>query len=81
MFGEKSYDALDLNDTEFMEDYAAFEGSIADLDKRLASIICQAFDDCSGLESAFRVRDLKLSKGNFCTVNTYIFSRLSITFT
>lgn len=55
VFGEKSYDALDLNDDEFMNDYEKFESSIADLDRRLAAIICQGFEDCSGLESAFRV--------------------------
>ena len=56
MFGEKSYDALDLDATEFLEDFETFTGQIADLDRRLASIICQGFEDCSGMESAFRVR-------------------------
>lgn len=55
VFGEKSYDALDLDEKEFIEDYEQFTDHIHDLDKRLASIICQGYDDCSGLESAFRV--------------------------
>ena len=56
MFGDKAYDALDLDDNDFMEDYETFTKHIADLDKRLASIICQGFEDSSGLESSFRVR-------------------------
>ena len=38
-----------------MGDYVAFKKQIADLDRRLASIINQAFDDCSGVESTFKV--------------------------
>ena len=43
-----------------MEDYVEFKLKIADLDRRLASIICQAFDDCSGVESAFKVYTARL---------------------
>lgn len=53
--GDKPYDPLDLDEKEFLEDYDQFTDQIHDLDKRLGSILCQGFDDCSGLESAFRV--------------------------
>ena len=55
MFGEKSYDAVDLDEKEFLEDYERFTWQIEDLDRRLASIICQGFEDTCGLESSFRV--------------------------
>jgi len=61
VFGEKSYDALELDEKEFLSDYEVFTSHIEDFDKRLASIICQGFEDCSELESAFRV-------GNFLSV-------------
>lgn len=40
---------------EFPYDYEEFKEFILDLDRRLASIACQAFEDCSGLESVFKV--------------------------
>lgn len=39
----------------FDEDYADFETKIQDLDRRLATIFCQAFDDCSSIESGAKV--------------------------
>jgi len=56
MFGSKTYDALDPEDPTFELDYADFRRKIGDLDRRLASILCQAFDDCCNLESVFKVR-------------------------
>jgi len=56
MFGSKTYDALDPEDPAFELDYADFQRKIRDLDRRLASILCQAFDDCCNLESVFKVR-------------------------
>ncbi|CAE1321056.1 DNAH [Acanthosepion pharaonis] len=40
---------------EFLQDYNVFRENISDLDHRLSTIICQAFDDCSGLDSCFRL--------------------------
>lgn len=40
---------------DFVKDYADFEENIEDLDRRLGNIVCQAFDDCSGTEGAFKV--------------------------
>jgi dynein heavy chain len=56
MFGSKTYDALDPEDPAFEMDYVEFQRKIRDLDRRLASILCQAFDDCCNLESVFKVR-------------------------
>lgn len=55
VFATKTYDVLDPEDTSFIEDYEDFQANIEDLDRRLASILCQAFDDCSNLESVFKV--------------------------
>lgn len=56
VFATKTYDVLDPEDPSFLLDYEAFQSNIQDLDRRLASILCQAFDDCSNLESVFKVR-------------------------
>lgn len=39
----------------FDDDYADFETKIQDLDRRLATIFCQAFDDCNSIESCAKV--------------------------
>jgi dynein heavy chain len=56
LFGSKTYDALNPEDPAFEMDYVDFQTKITDLDRRLASILCQAFDDCCNLESVFKVR-------------------------
>ncbi|GFG28503.1 hypothetical protein Cfor_03628 [Coptotermes formosanus] len=56
MFGSKTYDAMDPEDPAFELDYADFHRKIRDLDRRLASILCQAFDDCCNLESVFKAQ-------------------------
>ena len=35
--------------------YKNFQEKIGDIDRRMATIVCQGFDDCSGLESTFKV--------------------------
>ena len=55
LFTERTYDSLDPQDPLFMEDYENFNAAIADLDRRLATIVCQGFDDCSGPEAVFKV--------------------------
>ncbi|GAB5581369.1 dynein axonemal heavy chain 17 isoform X1 [Prionailurus iriomotensis] len=51
VFAECKYDPLDPGDSSFDDDYAGFETKIQDLDRRLATIFCQGFDDCSSIES------------------------------
>ncbi|MCJ8738378.1 hypothetical protein PDJAM_G00035190 [Pangasius djambal] len=58
MFTEKSYDCLDVCNAEFEADFAEFECKVKDTDLRLGAIFCQAFDDASGLEYAFKVLDM-----------------------
>ena len=49
---------------EFVEDYNQFRERIADLDRRLASIVCQGFDDCPSTESALKVESSKARSFN-----------------
>ncbi|XP_062567134.1 dynein beta chain, ciliary-like [Saccostrea cucullata] len=58
VFTNKSYDCLDPSSNEFLDDYQMFLDKIGDFDRRLATIICQGFDDCSGLESVFKLLDI-----------------------
>ncbi|VTJ75474.1 Hypothetical predicted protein [Marmota monax] len=55
VFAECKYDPLDPGDSSFDNDYADFETKIQDLDRRLATIFCQAFDDCSSIESSAKL--------------------------
>ena len=55
VFSERTYDCLDTTSQEFLNDYKNFFDQISDFDRRLATCICQGFDDASGLESAFKV--------------------------
>lgn len=54
-FSARASDVLEPDDESFAVDCAKFGESITDLDSKLAAILCQAFDDCSNLESAFKV--------------------------
>nr|CAD7405000.1 unnamed protein product [Timema poppensis] len=59
VFACKTYDVLNPEDEAFVQDYVEFQSRIRDLDRRLASVLCQAFDDCCNLESVFKVRCLE----------------------
>lgn len=61
-FACQTYDALDPEDESFPEDYARFQIKMAELDTRLAAILGFAFDDCSSLESIFKVSIPKYHK-------------------
>jgi dynein heavy chain len=54
-FNNKKYDPLDPTSKEFVNDYHEFNSFVLDLDRRLSAIICQAFDDCNGLNSIFKL--------------------------
>lgn len=54
-FAKLKYDILNINSNEFEIDRNAFIEKITDLDRRISTILCQAFDDCSGLHSCFRL--------------------------
>ncbi|XP_026855443.2 LOW QUALITY PROTEIN: dynein heavy chain 9, axonemal [Electrophorus electricus] len=55
---EKSYDCLDVCNLEFEADMGEFKCKVEDMDRCLGAIFCQAFDDASGLEYAFKVLDM-----------------------
>uniref|UniRef100_F7E137 Dynein axonemal heavy chain 17 n=1 Tax=Equus caballus TaxID=9796 RepID=F7E137_HORSE len=55
VFADCKYDPLDPGDLSFDDDYADFETKIQDLDRRLATIFCQAFDDCGSIESCSKL--------------------------
>ena len=40
---------------EFSKDYAEFKDKVSDMELRLGAMVCQAFDECSNCESAFKV--------------------------
>ncbi|KAM7420609.1 hypothetical protein PAMA_015032 [Pampus argenteus] len=46
---------LDCNSEDFENQYKDFKLKIVDFECRLASLLCLAFKDCSGLESAFKL--------------------------
>uniref|UniRef100_H3A2B2 Dynein axonemal heavy chain 9 n=1 Tax=Latimeria chalumnae TaxID=7897 RepID=H3A2B2_LATCH len=58
VFSERSYDCLDIANTEFEDDVRGFQQRVEDMDRRLGTIFCQAFEDASGLEHAFKLLDM-----------------------
>ncbi|XP_030057583.1 dynein axonemal heavy chain 11 [Microcaecilia unicolor] len=55
VFQESTYNPLDFNSMEFEKDYIDFKDKILDFDRQLGSILCLAFNDCSGLEAVFKL--------------------------
>lgn len=55
VFSGKSYDVLDPDDNSFLADFEGFKQKIFEMDLKLASILCQAFEDCSNLDSIFKL--------------------------
>uniref|UniRef100_A0A6P7G4P0 Dynein beta chain, ciliary-like n=1 Tax=Diabrotica virgifera virgifera TaxID=50390 RepID=A0A6P7G4P0_DIAVI len=55
IFSGKSYDVLDPDDPSFIADFEDFTHRIFEMDMKLVAILCQAFDDCSNLESIFKL--------------------------
>nr|CAI5851783.1 unnamed protein product [Callosobruchus analis] len=54
-FSGKSYDVLEPDDSSFDADFENFKKQIFDMDMKLATILCQAFEDCSNLDSTFKL--------------------------
>lgn len=54
MFNNIQYEVLDLKDDSILKDSEAFNEICGDLDRRLAAIFSQAFDECYNLESLFK---------------------------
>ncbi|XP_077689901.1 dynein axonemal heavy chain 17 [Eretmochelys imbricata] len=54
VFADCKYDPLDPAEEEFDEDFTEFQTKIQDLDRRLAAIFSQGFNDCNSIESAVK---------------------------
>uniref|UniRef100_A0A7M4EWH0 Dynein axonemal heavy chain 9 n=1 Tax=Crocodylus porosus TaxID=8502 RepID=A0A7M4EWH0_CROPO len=55
VLSDHSYDCLD---TTNLVDASNFKQQVEDMDRRLGTIFCQAFDDASDLEHAFKLLDM-----------------------
>lgn len=55
VFRNIQYDILETEDHLIDVDYKIFDNKCLDLDRRLAAIFAQAFDDCYNLESIFKL--------------------------
>ncbi|XP_053911798.1 dynein axonemal heavy chain 17-like [Cuculus canorus] len=53
-FVECKYDPLDPTEEQWNKDFAAFQKKMEDVDRRLATIFRQGFEDCSRLASAVK---------------------------
>ncbi|XP_072737598.1 dynein axonemal heavy chain 17-like [Ciconia boyciana] len=53
-FADCRYDPLDPAEEQLNKDFAEFQEKIQDVDRRLATIFCQGFDDCNCLASAVK---------------------------
>ncbi|KAK7573934.1 hypothetical protein V9T40_011125 [Parthenolecanium corni] len=58
LFSAKTYDVLDPEDENFTNDFKSFQHRIENLDRQLASVLCQAFDECCDLDTAFKLMDV-----------------------
>ncbi|XP_060103688.1 dynein axonemal heavy chain 11 [Heteronotia binoei] len=55
IFIESTYNPLDFNNMEFDKDYDHFKHKTLEYERRLGTIFCVGFLECSGLESAFKL--------------------------
>ncbi|KAK3590847.1 hypothetical protein CHS0354_024585 [Potamilus streckersoni] len=58
VFTEATYNCMDTKDMTFVNQYESFKTKLTDFDRRMATITCQAFDDCHDLESAYKLLDI-----------------------
>eukprot|EP00731_Ephydatia_muelleri_P012058 Em0006g952a len=57
-FAGRSDDPTDISNAKFVADHQTFMRKVADMDQRLAYIMCQAFDDCPCCESIFKLLEM-----------------------
>ncbi|XP_063306953.1 dynein axonemal heavy chain 11 [Pelobates fuscus] len=55
VFKESTFDPTDCSNKDFENEYLEFKAKVLDFDTQLASLLCAAFNDSSGLEHAFKV--------------------------
>lgn len=51
------YDTMDINQKKFDEDFLVFRGKIKELERRLASVVTQGFDDNDTIMGKFKLLD------------------------
>ena len=56
-FRQLSYDTMDINVKNFDEDFLAFRNKIKELERRLASVITQGFDDNDTINGKYKLLD------------------------
>eukprot|EP00232_Nephroselmis_pyriformis_P019075 CAMPEP_0182900652 /NCGR_PEP_ID=MMETSP0034_2-20130328/28990_1 /TAXON_ID=156128 /ORGANISM="Nephroselmis pyriformis, Strain CCMP717" /LENGTH=4527 /DNA_ID=CAMNT_0025034901 /DNA_START=131 /DNA_END=13711 /DNA_ORIENTATION=+ len=56
-FQNVTYDIMDVESKEFDDDFYEFRCVIKELERRLGSVIIQAFDDCSTVGTTFKLLD------------------------
>lgn len=56
-FKAVDYDVMDVDARKFDEDFYSFRVVVKELERRLAAIIIQAFDDCTTLSMTFKLLD------------------------
>ena len=56
-FQSVNYDIMDVESKQFDDDFYEFRCVIKELERRLGSIIVQAFDDCTTLTATFKLLD------------------------
>ena len=54
-FQSRGYDTISLENDEFEQAYDKFSQAVMDIDKKLASIACLAFDECSNCDQAYKL--------------------------
>lgn len=55
IFNNPEYDLIDTNEKRFEEDFLKFREKMKELEKRLASVITQSFDDLNTLSDRFKL--------------------------
>eukprot|EP00906_Rhabdomonas_costata_P031047 RCo043883 len=56
-FKQVQYDLLDVDEPQFDRDFGEFRATIRELERRLGSILTQAFDDAGAIYAVFKVVD------------------------
>lgn len=56
-FMKVDYDIMNIERREFDDDFFNFRKSIKELERRLASVLTQSFDDCDTIVGKFKLLD------------------------
>eukprot|EP00898_Chlorokybus_atmophyticus_P007698 jgi/Chlat1/792/Chrsp104S01257 len=56
-FGSVAYNIMDVENKRFDDDFYEFRCVIKELERRLGSVITQAFDDCATISATFKLLD------------------------